>query len=67
MAVGRWVVGIGGLPGIFGGPLLPPDVFGFEAIGGGPGFGFVATGGGSLFAREELGRELFGELSAESC
>lgn len=41
--VGRWVVGIGGLPGIFGGPPPPPDTFGFEATGGGPGFGRVAA------------------------
>ena len=64
--VGRWVLGIGGLPGIFGGPPPPPDTLGFEAIGGGPGFGFIATGGG-LFASAEFGLELDGELSAESC
>lgn len=63
--VGRWVLGIGGLPGIFGGPPLPPDTFGFEATGGGPGFGFVATGGGGLLANEEFGLELAGELSVE--
>jgi len=63
--VGRWAVGIGGLPGILGGPPPPPDTCGFEAIGGGPGFGFVATGGGPL-ANEEFGRELAGELSVES-
>ena len=66
MAVGRWAVGIGGLPGIFGGPPLPPDTLGFEAIGG-PGFGFVATGGGGLLPNEEFGREALGELSVESC
>lgn len=65
--VGRCVVGIGGFPGIFGGPPLPPETFGFEAIGGGPGFGLVATGGGGLLASEEFGRELFGELSIELC
>lgn len=67
VAVGRWVVGIGGFPGIFGGPPPPPDTLGFEATGGGPGFGFVATGGGGLLANEEFGRELLGELSVESC
>lgn len=64
--VGRWLVGTGGFPGSFGGPLLPPEMLGFEATGGGPSFGFVATGRGGLLANEEFGREVFGEFSVES-